>query len=256
MIGRRELERRAAHLGISVQHVELDYVLNHLLAQIALDPRDLVFRGGTALARVYWPDFRISEDLDFISPGSADYLQDLLNRIVRRSAETIGLDLQFEFGRRYDDRFPSFVRWTAPWGTEGELLIDVVALQAPKLSAQPRGLVLAYSDLAGAPPVTTMDIHEILANKWMMLDDREEPRDLFDLWWGLARQEVRFENIAAAHRQCYGYGPMSASIERARRLGTAWMERLSHQLSDLPPFATVLATIEQAFTKWRETASS
>jgi predicted nucleotidyltransferase component of viral defense system len=70
MIGPKELERRAAALGISVQHVEFDYVLNHVLAQIARDPRSLVFRGGTALARVYWPDFRISEDLDFLTATS------------------------------------------------------------------------------------------------------------------------------------------------------------------------------------------
>jgi predicted nucleotidyltransferase component of viral defense system len=49
VIGQRELESRAAKLGISTQHAEVDYALSHILAAIAEDAQDLVFRGGTAL---------------------------------------------------------------------------------------------------------------------------------------------------------------------------------------------------------------
>jgi predicted nucleotidyltransferase component of viral defense system len=69
MIDRNEIRRRARRLGVTVDHIERDYVLNHVLAAISADPAELIFRGGTALARVYWPDFRLSEDLDFITMG-------------------------------------------------------------------------------------------------------------------------------------------------------------------------------------------
>lgn len=255
MISAGELERRAAALGISLEHVELDYVLNHMLAQIARDPRQLIFRGGTALARTYWPDFRISEDLDFISPDLAPDLEGQLLRAVERASETTGLPLEIEAGRRRDDRMRSFVRWTTPWGSAGELLVDVVTAETTALPATPRALVLPYSDLAGVTdPMPTEDLREILANKWLMLDDRDEPRDLFDLWWGLTRERVPFEALAKAHEARYGYAPMPASIKRARRLERVWTQRLEHQVTNLPPFDEVLTAVRHLFEAWRRSA--
>lgn len=253
MIGDRELERRAAALGISVGHVELDYVLNHVLAQLAEDPRQLIFRGGTALARAYWPDFRISEDLDFISADLSPELESQMVRAVERASEASGLSLEAEVGRRRDDRIRSFVRWSTPWGSVGEILVDVVTAERPTLPATQRSLVLPYSDLAGVTdPIATVDVHEILASKWVMLDDRDEPRDLFDLWWGLAREGIPFEVLANAHEAKYRYPPMPASIERARRLERAWTQRLGYQVARLPPFDEVLVAVEQRFESWRD----
>lgn len=252
MIGPKELERRAGELGISVQHVELDYVLNHLLVQIAMDPKQLIFRGGTALARAYWPDFRISEDLDFISPDLAPDLERQLLRAVQRATDASSLSLEMEFGRRRDDRIRSFVRWTTPWDSAGELLVDVVTFERPALQATPRPLVLSYSDLTGAAAsIATVDVHEILANKWLMLEDRDEPRDLFDLWWGLTQEGIQFEALAKAHEARYRYAPTPASIERARRLERAWTQRLGYQLSGLPSFQEALSAVRRLFESWR-----
>ncbi len=253
MIAPRELQRRAAELGISIQHVEIDYALSHVLAAIAEDPGDLVFRGGTALARIYWPDFRISEDLDFISAGAAPALEHLLTGSSRRAVESTGLELVLDFGRPRDDRSRSFVRWETPWGSSGELLIDVVTFERAVLEVLERPLLLPYSDLTDTARIPAMDVHEILASKWLMLDDRDEPRDLFDLWWALTREVIAFADIADAHRVMYGHPPMLSSIERAKRLGGAWEQRLAHQLSDPPPFEEALDVIEAAFGEWRDT---
>ena len=51
------------------QHVvEKDYALSYILAGIAMQPelRDsLIFKGGTALKKMFFGDYRFSEDLDF-----------------------------------------------------------------------------------------------------------------------------------------------------------------------------------------------
>ncbi len=254
MIGQRELQSRAAKLGISTQHVEVDYALSHILAAIAEDAQDLVFRGGTALARVYWPDFRISEDLDFISPEEAPDLERVLIGSARRAAESTGLELELEFGRPREDRSRSFLRWNTPWESTGELLIDVVTGERAVLEIKSRALVLPYADLQDTIAIPVVDVREILASKWLMLDDRDEPRDLFDLWWGITRQGVSFAEIAEVHRAKYGYPPMPASIERARKLGLAWQQRLAHQLQDLPAFDDTLNAVEAAFREWRASA--
>lgn len=79
MIDSRAFSRRARDLGIREGHVRSDYVLNHMLAGISETFNELHFRGGTALARVYWPDFRISEDLDFIVEVLSPQMETLLN---------------------------------------------------------------------------------------------------------------------------------------------------------------------------------
>lgn len=108
MIDDAEIRRRASSLGVQQDHIERDYVLNHLLAQLSDHPGSLIFRGGTALARVYWPDFRLSEDLDFITPGNGEDIEGVERRAVRRAREQTGFELSLDFaGPRRTDRAPS-----------------------------------------------------------------------------------------------------------------------------------------------------
>lgn len=77
MIGRPELSRLAAANGVGERAQENDYVLAWILAaRAAIGPRSLVFKGGTALRRCYFADYRYSEDLDFTAdePLEADAL--------------------------------------------------------------------------------------------------------------------------------------------------------------------------------------
>ena len=216
MIERRTLERRAGELGITVRNVELDYMLHHLLAGFAGDAKGLVFRGGTALSRVYWPDFRISEDLDFIAPDGLPDFARRVTAVVVEAADETGFDAGVELGGWQDDRLRATVVWTTGWGQDGELLIDVVRGQRTALPAQTLPLDLRYPDLSTVPTPTipVLRLDEILANKWLMLDDRNEPRDLFDLWWALTREGVGFDAIATAHRAAYRSPPMPASNAR------------------------------------------
>ena len=66
MIGRPEISRLTGVGGVSEGAQEKDYVLAwRLAAQATLGPSSLVFKGGTALRRCYFPGYRYSEDLDF-----------------------------------------------------------------------------------------------------------------------------------------------------------------------------------------------
>ena len=61
MIDVAEVAARARNLGLEREHIEKDHLMCCVLAAIADGGSPLVFRGGTALARAYWPDFRLSE---------------------------------------------------------------------------------------------------------------------------------------------------------------------------------------------------
>jgi len=63
------IEELSAEFGVSAETIEKDYCINWLLIAMALSKNNpgLVFYGGTALKMVYFPGYRFSEDIDFIS---------------------------------------------------------------------------------------------------------------------------------------------------------------------------------------------
>ncbi len=68
MISRAELQRLANREKVALGVLEKDYVLTETLKTLSQVPslKDLlVFKGGTALRKVYFADWRYSEDLDF-----------------------------------------------------------------------------------------------------------------------------------------------------------------------------------------------
>jgi predicted nucleotidyltransferase component of viral defense system len=66
LIDRRELLEKARERGLPLAMIEKDYALGWLLLGLS-GAKGLVFKGGTALSKVYFPrTWRLSEDLDFV----------------------------------------------------------------------------------------------------------------------------------------------------------------------------------------------
>ena len=96
MIDRRELMAKARERKLSLNIVEKDYVLGWLLFGFSqID--SLVFKGGTALSKIYFPEiWRLSEDLDFslIDDNFAiisDSVEKILKLIAKKSGITFNL---------------------------------------------------------------------------------------------------------------------------------------------------------------------
>ena len=68
MISRTELQILANREKVALGILGKDYVMTEVLKALSKVPelQDLlVFKGGTALGKIYFPDWRYSEDLDF-----------------------------------------------------------------------------------------------------------------------------------------------------------------------------------------------
>ncbi len=254
MIGPREVQRRASRLGLRAEDIERDYILNHVLAAVAGEPEGLIFRGGTALARVYWPDFRLSEDIDFITDASVEAIERVLTRAAQTAGEASGLALQLEFHPPRGGWSRSLIKWPdEPPDRDRELIIDVNRNERAYLPVETERITLPYQDLSGLEAVIpTVALAEILGNKWFMIDDaeRREPRDLFDIWAGLCQFNVPFEEVRRGHKAKYGWFPQRLQPERVRRLATAWEDRLAHQVGKLPSIDRVLHDVAAVFDAW------
>jgi len=244
-----EIRARASRLGIDTASIEKDFILNHVLAAISQgEPALLHFRGGTALARVYWPDFRLSEDLDFVTSARIGEIQGLLSEAIELAEARTGIPLDLRFGSPAGGYWQSLVVWS-----DQELTIDINAGESARMPVEMRSLDLPYQDFRdNRYEIPTIALEEILGNKWYMLDDRDEPRDLYDLWAALCRFQVPFEDVAAGWSAKYQGVPKKWLLVRAKRLESAWEERLAHQLDELPAFGQAWACIEEVFDTWEQ----
>jgi len=74
--------------------VEKDYAISYLIAAIAatkgLGDR-LVLKGGTALKKLYFPEYRFSEDLDFSTHelGPLEHADQLMESVIHRMSESL-----------------------------------------------------------------------------------------------------------------------------------------------------------------------
>jgi predicted nucleotidyltransferase component of viral defense system len=68
MIKPSEIQQKARSAEVRDQQIEKDYVLSWILKGIARHKelsKVIVFKGGTVLKKIYFEDYRFSEDLDF-----------------------------------------------------------------------------------------------------------------------------------------------------------------------------------------------
>lgn len=93
----------ARNKGVRQDIVEKDYALSYLLAAIAATDglsENLVLKGGTALKKLYFPEYRFSEDLDYSTRviGPIQQIDPLMDTVVRRMAEDLNERGPFQIG--------------------------------------------------------------------------------------------------------------------------------------------------------------
>ena len=91
---RIRLQQAWRGLGLQSYVIERDYLLSWVLAGISAVPElreTLVFKGGTALKKCYFGDYRFSEDLDFSGLKDVPTGDDLAEAIVQACDEARGL---------------------------------------------------------------------------------------------------------------------------------------------------------------------
>lgn len=88
-----DLRRRARKTGFNVATLEKDYALTWLLSGIYWEDstlRDiLIFKGGTAIRKIYFPEWRLSEDMDFTIMQEFEVLVYSPNEILVKKLRSI-----------------------------------------------------------------------------------------------------------------------------------------------------------------------
>lgn len=174
-----EVQAVADQFGVSQEQVRRDHVISHVLALISRDLADeILFFGGTALARTHLVDGRLSEDLDFIALSPRGDVAATLDTLLPRGASRATGALHWN---------PSLteVRDTDAAMLEGPhgIRLKVQLLRGEHYAPWPterRELHQRYNDAATAT-LSVPTLAAFTAWKTVTWADRRAPRDLWDL---------------------------------------------------------------------------
>ena len=94
MIPIEEIKTAARTAGVPTSTIERDFAQDWLLAN--LKNQSLALKGGTGIRKVFIPDYRFSDDLDFTIAGSMDIktLQDVLDTAIAQARKASGMPFE------------------------------------------------------------------------------------------------------------------------------------------------------------------
>jgi len=273
------LKTTARRLTIPYETVLKDYAIGHLLLAIAHEPLvadSLVMKGGTALKKLYFGDYRFSEDLDFSAEsgprGAA--LEDALRAVASRAQET--LSSKGPFGVVIDrvvhrDPHPrdqeSFAfRVQYPWQRRPLCLVKLeVTVDEPILLPAPARPIIhgCGEELAGA--VRAYSLEEIVAEKLRALLQNEARRgergwvrprcrDLYDLWRIVGNPSAALDHAAirrilptkcAVRDVSFGSAADFFPAALLETVRTGWEADLAPLILDLPAADLVIADLRR-----------
>ena len=203
MIPQRNLSRLANRLAkaggrrIPESVLERDYCLSWFLAGVSENSlRDwLIFKGGTALKKCYFPDYRFSEDLDFTLGEAVPFetIRKELEAAFKKVYQGSGVLLRYARSDRqpHTNSHTFYLNYDGPLGnlpSGKEVKTDITLKEKIVFPIEERPVLAAYEeyeDIPGNAIIKVYSLKEIAAEKVMAVCDRarNEPRDLYDLWY-------------------------------------------------------------------------
>ncbi|WP_445165895.1 nucleotidyl transferase AbiEii/AbiGii toxin family protein [Mycolicibacterium sp. Dal123E01] len=222
-----ERDRIAEQFGVGPRQVERDHLVSHLLAFLSQRFGDrLHFIGGTALARTFLPEGRLSEDIDLIAIGERRTLAAELDAALPRAfARTHGrLTLESALAD-VSDVVAAVLR------TDDGLSVRVQLLSARQRVLWPTERHVVVQRYRDAPPadLEVPTLPAFAASKTATWADRHAPRDLWDLW-ALSQIGAIDEAAAELYRRLgpTGHPPSAYLFDRAPS-ESQWQTQLGGQ---------------------------
>jgi predicted nucleotidyltransferase component of viral defense system len=258
------LLREAGGRRIPEAVVERDYCLSWFLVGLAQVPLGdvLCFKGGTAIKKCFVREYRFSEDLVFTrlrEKVSAPEIRAGLEPVFTVVKAQSGVSFNFAGEEEVkQNTYTFYLTYEGPLPSGGgkQVKTDVTLAEHIVFDLQRRPVLRVYpeyEDLPEGAHVQVYALEEIAVEKVLAVTDRarNEPRDVYDLWFLLTEGGVEVEVLPGAVRQKLAWRekavPDIQEVLRAKeaRYQRAWEERLAHQMAVLPGFEGVYRALRR-----------
>lgn len=170
-----ELKIIADEQGFDIVLIEKDYLITYLL-YLLKDVKNIYFKGGTALNKIFLNHERLSEDLDFTLTGNLTEVEkEIRNRLKGTIFDKI----------TYDKRVDKFIRLVVHYRLfheKGTIFVDLNERARLLLKPQKTKVPHFYKEHIPEFKVNCLHKNEVVAEKVMALCQRYKPRDYFDVY--------------------------------------------------------------------------
>jgi hypothetical protein len=244
--------------------LERDYCLAWFLVGLSRSPvrEVLIFKGGTALKRCYFGDYRFSEDLDFTLDEPREFAT------ILRGLEDVYADVQrmsgivFRFAR--DDRrshqnsHTFYINHDGPLAATSlrEIKVDVTIRERLVRPVEDRPVLRGYAEYTDLPedaPVRVYALEEIAVEKLVAIFDkaRNEPRDLYDIWYLVTEGRIDLALLIPELESKLAFRGRTRDLMaevlaiKEPRYRKLWTIRLGQQMATLPPFESVYRIVRR-----------
>ncbi|MBM3701243.1 MAG: nucleotidyl transferase AbiEii/AbiGii toxin family protein [Actinobacteria bacterium] len=211
-----------------------------------------IFRGGTALKKIYFPEYRFSEDLDFVLKEKAD-LRDI-DEILNEVFMNISNDFPFKptkVSSIKNERLQVFVNYeiVPEIKINKELKLDVLKdIFTPSYVI--KNIVFTHFDFVGIEKeLNAYTLESVVADKILrILDVDKEARDIYDLWFILGLNYLNTDNLKDYFKKRSGFYlqiPNLIDEINSKVYKQTWKIRLENQVLDLPPYESVIEDLKE-----------
>ena len=246
--------------------IERDYCLSWFLFGLAQSElkNKLIFKGGTALRRCYFQDYRFSEDLDYtlIEEISLDEILNELKKIyiwVKDESGIIFANARQETSSVNTHTF--YISYIGPLpGKEKEVKVDVTFKEIIIKPIVEKGIIQTYEeydDFLIEPKIKVYSLDEVAIEKVCALFSpaRNEPRDLYDIHHLIERERLEIGSLVHGIEEKMKFKGSSLEknrnefLKKEQRLKKLWEKRLSQQMASLPEYDDIFRAVKRAFRR-------
>lgn len=266
MLDLNTIKEVSAQRGVSEVIIEKDYVLDWLvwgLSQIQNMKFNLIYKGATSLHKMYFSDWRFSEDLDFttLKNLTEEEIKETIPSYCKSIQDKSGINLTFKeitpAGEEENDMwsFEVKIEYVGPRkqekGSKPIVKLHITNNEPLLLEPHLKTILSPWSDIEQNFSIFTYSLEEILAEKLRtVLHQRCFPKDVYDIW-RLIKEYKSFINIPTTlntyfikckHRSIVPGIPDNLK-ERIDRLKEHWDKGLKYLLKGAPDFNKVSTEI-------------
>lgn len=266
MIRSKEIQQKAREAQVRDQQIEKDYILSWILKGIAEHEQlkqILVFKGGTVLKKIYFEDYRFSEDLDFTLLDTSITKKQIFawfGEIFEYVREEANIPLEIIEGDESGEEESGinfYIGYAGPLGGQGshkKVKVDISKSEKLEFESVTKSVFTAYSDIE-EHELLCYRLEEVLVEKMRSVMQRMQARDFYDIWYLLEEHQMEVEfyiHEFAGKCAAKNLNPADFPKKLAERLPSykgRWQSSLSEQIQNLPDFERVEREVNRRLRK-------
>ena len=236
-----ELKIIADKKKLNIIILEKDYLVTYLLYLIK-DIKNIYFKGGTALNKIFLNHKRLSEDLDFTVTEDIPKIEE---KIKNKLKGTIFNKIS------HDKRVDNFTRLVVHYKLfheNGVIYIDLNKRAKIYLKTEEHELKHFYKDYIPKFKVKTLNVKELIAEKITAIVLRYAPRDYYDFYNIVNKKlPIDMKLVKKKFKDNNEEYDINRILKRGDKIYNKWESDLLPLISTKVSFKKVIETLKRFF---------